>query len=115
MRFELGENSLSLMERKKRMVKKSVNKWQDSIFDKDDFNGKDVLEVGSGRGSFTLEFLMDARSIFGIDTSNDAVEFMKNNWPGTQETSRVLFQEGNIVDIPLDGKEFDRVVFSNSF
>ena len=97
------------------MVKKSFKDWQYSIFDKVDFDGKDVLEVGSGYGSFTLEFLIDANSILGIDTSHTAVEFMKNNWTGAQETSLVLFQEGSIVDIPLDGGAFDRVVFSNSF
>jgi SAM-dependent methyltransferase len=86
-----------------------------SIFSKGNFVGKDVFEVGSGYGSFTLEYLIDAKSVFGIDTNQEAVDYMMNNWPGSQKTGRVQFQVGNIVDLSLKGKKFDWVVFANSF
>ena len=88
---------------------------QDSIYSKSDFDGKDVFEIGTGFGSFTLEYLIDAKSIFGIDTNQETVDFMRSDWPGTQEPDQVHFREDNIVDIDLDGKVFDWVVFSNSF
>ena len=92
-----------------------MNKSQGSIFSKGDFDGKDVFEVGSGYGSFTLEYLIDAKSIFGIDTSRETVDFLRSDWPGKQASDKVHFQEGSIVDLHLNGKEFDWVVFSNSF
>lgn len=97
------------------MIKKSIENRKNSIFHKDDFDGKDVFEIGSGHGGFTFEYLVDANSVFGIDTNLEAIEYLTNNWPGAQEIGQVLFQEGNIVEISLDGKEFDMVVFSNSF
>ena len=92
-----------------------MNKNLNTIFCKQDFDGKDVFEVGCGYGSFTLEYLIDANSIFGIDTDPEAVESIKSEWTGLQTTERVEFQEGDIVDINLDGKAFNWVVFSNSF
>ena len=82
---------------------------------KSDFDGKDVFEVGSGYGVFAEEYLTDAKSIFGIDTSKETVDHVIENWSGSQKTGQAHFQEGNIVDISLPVKEFDWVIFANSF
>ena len=92
-----------------------MDKNQSPIIHKVDFDGKDIFEIGIGYGSFALEHLLHAKSIFGIDTSQAAIEDLQSNWPGSQGVGQIHFQEGNIVDISLVGKEFDIVVFSNSF
>ena len=43
------------------------------------------------------------------------VEYLEKNWPVPQQVQKFVFEVGNIVNISLDGKEFNVVVFSNSF
>jgi len=92
-----------------------MNKKQNPIICLIDFDGKDIFEVGCGYGKFTLEHFQRAKSVFGIDSNPEAVEFLAENWPISREIGPFTFLEGNIVDICLHGKEFDIVVFSNSF
>jgi 16S rRNA A1518/A1519 N6-dimethyltransferase RsmA/KsgA/DIM1 with predicted DNA glycosylase/AP lyase activity len=87
----------------------------DRILNQIDFDGKDVFEIGTGYGGFTLAHFRRANSILGIDTDREAVEYLENNWPFSQENDRVEFREGDVVELSLKGKEFDVVVFSNSF
>jgi SAM-dependent methyltransferase len=92
-----------------------MNNKHDPVISKIDFDNNDVFEIGSGYGSFSLEYFLNAKSVYGIDTSRDAVEYLAENWPVSQENQQFLFQEGSIVEISLDEKVFDIVVFSNSF
>jgi len=92
-----------------------MNKTYDPVICKFDFDHKDVFEIGSGFGRFSLEHFLNAKSVYGIDTSQEAVEYLEENWPVSQEVQKSVFEEGSIVEISLDGKEFDIVVFSNSF
>ena len=92
-----------------------MNKKQDPIICQIDFDGKDIFEVGCGYGKFTLEHFQHANSVFGIDTNPETVEYLEKSWPISQADGLFFFQEGNIADICLQGKEFDIVVFSNSF
>ena len=64
-----------------------------TIIGKIDFDGKDVFEIGTGYGGFTLAHFRHARSIFGIDTDPEAVEYLANNWPYSPENERIEFQE----------------------
>jgi len=90
-------------------------KKNDPIISKINFAGKDVFEIGTGYGGFTLEHFRHAKSIFGIDTDRETVEYLENNWPYSQETDLVEFREGDVAELSLKGREFDVVVFSNSF
>jgi ubiquinone/menaquinone biosynthesis C-methylase UbiE len=92
-----------------------MNKKHDPVISKIDFDNKDVFEIGFGTGSFSLEHFLSVKSVYGIDTSQEAVEYRVEKWPVSQENQQFLFQEGNIVEITLDEKIFDIVVFSNSF
>jgi 2-polyprenyl-3-methyl-5-hydroxy-6-metoxy-1,4-benzoquinol methylase len=92
-----------------------MNQKQDPMICQIDFDDKDIFEIGCGYGSFTFEHLQGAKSVFGIDTNPDAIEYLKKNWPFSPGTGPSSFQEGSIVDICLQGMEFDIVVFSNSF
>jgi len=91
------------------------NKKNDPIISEINFDGKDVFEIGTGYGGFTLAHFRHAKSIFGIDTDREAIIDLENNWPYSQENNQVEFREGDVIEISLKGKEFDVVVFSNSF
>ena len=88
---------------------------QDPAINKIDFDKKDILEIGCGYGSFTLEHLTRAKSIPGIDTNNDAIECLRKQWSTSHEDGQFIFQVGDIVDISLQDEDFDVAVFSNSF
>lgn len=92
-----------------------MDKNHDPVISKIDFDNKDIFEIGSGYGGFSLEHFLNAKSVYGIDTSRESVEYLEENWPISQYVQQFVFQEGNIVEISLEGKEFDIVVFSNSF
>ena len=63
-------------------------------------NGKEVLEVGSGRGGGAswIAKSMEPVSLVGIDFSSEAVSLC-NNWYEHQKNLR--FIEGNAEDIPV--------------
>ena len=92
-----------------------MNKTNDPVICKINFDNKDVFEIGSGFGGFSREHFLRAKSFYGIDTSHEAVEHLRKNWPISQEIQESCFEVGSIVDLSLEGKEFDCVVFSNSF
>lgn len=71
-------------------------------------NGKEVLEVGSGRGGGAswIAKSMEPVSLVGIDFSSEAVSLC-NNWYAHQKNLR--FIEGNAEDIPFPDSSFDVV------
>jgi ubiquinone/menaquinone biosynthesis C-methylase UbiE len=92
-----------------------MNDNQDSILSQIEFKDKDILEIGCGYGGFTIEHLLGAKSVFGLDTNSEAIESLKKEWEKYQEESPGTFQEGDIVSFPLQDKEFDIAIFSHSF
>ena len=92
-----------------------MKKQQDPIIIDLDFDGKDVFEIGCGNGKTTFEHFQNAQYILGIDTNSEAIEYMKENWPVSQNDSQADFHVGNIIDFNMRGMRFDYVVFSKSF
>src|SRR5437016_3904726 len=73
-----------------------------------DLTGKDVLEVGSGRGggaSYIARHLKP-RSMVGIDLSDKAVEFCNHHY----STDGLSFSQGDAENLPLADNTFDAVV-----
>jgi len=73
-----------------------------------DLTGKDVLEVGSGRGggaSYIARHLKP-RSMVGIDLSDKAVEFCNQHY----STDGLSFSQGDAENLPLGDNTFDAVV-----
>ena len=73
-----------------------------------EIEGRDVLEVGSGRGggaSWVARSLAP-RSVVGVDFSSEAVNLC-NQWYGDQDN--LSFVEGNAEDLPFDDETFDLV------
>lgn len=73
-----------------------------------DLTGKDVLEVGSGRGggaSYIARHLKP-RSMVGIDLSEKAVEFCNQHY----STDGLSFSQGDAENLPLGDNTVDAVV-----
>lgn len=73
-----------------------------------DLKGKDILEVGSGRGggaSFITRYY-DPNSYIGLDLSKKLIRFCNKNCnlPG------LSFVYGNAENLPFDGNSFDAIV-----
>lgn len=73
------------------------------------FKGKDVLEVGSGRGGgaafITRNFGVD--SYTGLDLSNNAVQFCRQRF---EPLSNLSFTQGNSEQLPFDDNTFDTIL-----
>ena len=73
-----------------------------------DLHGKDVLEVGSGRGggaSFMMRYHSPA-TMHGIDFSHKAVKLSRQR----HHSDRINFQHGYAESLPFDNKRFDAVL-----
>ena len=89
--------------------------YEDPVIDQIDFAGKDVLEIGCGTGSFTLEYLTQANSVLGIDRDIEAIDYLKAHWPKPLQDNLIDFRPGDVVDLQLSKEAFDIAVFSHSF
>ena len=73
-----------------------------------DLKGKDLLEVGCGRGggsSYIMRYLKP-KSIVGADFSNKAIEFCKNHY----SVKGLLFCIAAAESLPFDDNKFDVVI-----
>jgi len=73
-----------------------------------DLRGKDVLEVGSGRGggAFFVGSYFKPRSVTGVDFSGNAVEFCKSHY----RLDGLSFLRGDAEDLPCPSNSFDAVI-----
>ena len=71
-------------------------------------DGKDVLEIGSGRGggAFYLKRYLKPRSVVGVDYSNNAVDFCRKRY----DIDGLSFVKGDAEKLMLDDNTFDVVV-----
>ncbi len=75
--------------------------------------GKKVLEIGCGLGNLTQYLREDAEFLFSTDTRPEAVEFMRERCPATEEFEvrcADIFNETSVLPHP---PFFDTIVFSN--
>ena len=73
-----------------------------------DLHGKDVLEVGSGRGggaSFVMRYHSPA-TMYGIDFSSKAVKLSRQR----HHAARINFKHGYAESLPFDNNLFDAVL-----
>lgn len=70
-----------------------------------DYNGKTVLDIGSGDGNFTYEFIeRGAAFVLGIDPVNDAVISASKNYAHIEN---IRFECHDICTMPVPSKKFD--------
>lgn len=72
-----------------------------------DLTGKDVLDVGCGRGGTiaTIKEFFQARTLTGVDLSPNAVEFCRRRHAG----ANIRFMEGDAENLPFPQQSFDAV------
>lgn len=73
-----------------------------------DLKGKDVLEVGSGRGGGAayIQRYLQPRSVTGVDFSANAVDFCQE----THAVEGLTFIAGDAESLPFDNHSFDVVI-----
>jgi 16S rRNA A1518/A1519 N6-dimethyltransferase RsmA/KsgA/DIM1 with predicted DNA glycosylase/AP lyase activity len=80
-----------------------------------DFSDKDVIEIGSGTGRFTLSYLGDARYVLCVERSGEVATILQDDWKEAPRKAVLDIQRGDIVDFHLPSSAFDIAVFSHSF
>ena len=92
--------------------KDQKNKYSVQLYDfvanNIDIKGKDVLEVGCGRGgglSYINRYL-SPKTVTGIDLNNKAIKFCSKNY--SDETN--LFLQGNAESLQFENNSFDVVI-----
>ena len=116
MKISFGTKTLSLPDKSLgAQFGKMMNKFDLPLIDRINFKGKDVLEVGCGYGDFTLNHLLDVKSILGIDPNKEAIEKLSSQWSKTHKGNSFDFQVGDIKEIQLQEEAFDIAVFAHSF
>ena len=89
-------------------------KYANAIIDRLDFWDKDVLEVGCGRGDFTLTYLGQARTVVGVDPEAEDITHIREAWPQAYPDTPATFTQGEIESMALPADAFDLGVFSRS-
>lgn len=80
-----------------------------------DFSDRDVIEIGSGTGSFTLTYLENARYVLCVERNSELATVLQDDWEKAARKAVLDVQQGDIVDYHLPASAFDIAVFSHSF
>ena len=92
-----------------------MNKSDLPLIDRRNFKGKDVVEIGCGYGDFTLNHLVEVKSILAIDPNVEAIIELSSQWSKSHKGNSFDFQVGDIKEIQLQDEVFDIAVFAHSF
>src|SRR5262249_34888659 len=73
-----------------------------------EIEGKDVLEIGSGRGGGCnyIKRYFNPRKVTGLDIASNAVEFSRK----THRQKGLYYKQGNAEDLPFEDNYFDVVI-----
>jgi ubiquinone/menaquinone biosynthesis C-methylase UbiE len=97
-----------------RIKKEARDSSKDPVLGRINFDGQDVLEIGSGSGAFTREHLTGARSLLCLDPESKAIEDLKAQWARSGQDTPLDARAGKIEEYPLPEEAFDIAVFSHS-
>ena len=75
--------------------------------------GKDVLDIGCGRGRTTRRMAKTAASVLGVDPDAEAIALARDT-TSDPEAEVCTFREADVVTLDLPSAGFDVVVFSRS-
>lgn len=76
-----------------------------------DFRGKDVVEIGCGDGRMTWRYARLARSVLGLDPSEERIRQASESTPGMLRPI-VAFRAGDVASVGLAEKGFDVAILS---
>jgi ubiquinone/menaquinone biosynthesis C-methylase UbiE len=68
--------------------------------------GKTVLDIASGSGFGTEIISRWAKKVYGVDYSDDAIEYAKANF----SNSKTVYMQGDATAIPIEDKSLDVVI-----
>lgn len=70
---------------------------------------KRVLDLGCGKGQFTIEIAGKAKEVVGVDFSREGIASAEQNL-SRSKLKNVTFQQASADDLPFDDSQFDVVV-----
>ena len=80
--------------------------WQRYLFSAKFVHDKDVLDIASGAGYGANLLAQTARYVYGVDISNEAIEYALRNYA----KDNLKFIQGSVENIPFEANCFDIVV-----
>ena len=84
-----------------------VRFFAETSWDKENLDGKNVLEVGSGAGRFSQIILDHTKAnLYSVDYSNAVEANYKNNGPN----ERLHLFQASIYEMPFEKNQFDKVI-----
>ncbi len=85
----------------------SYEHWHRYLYATQFIKGKVVLDIASGEGYGTSLMAQTAKTVVGIDISQEAVDFAAEHYP----RNNISFLQGSVENIPIDGaNKFDVIV-----
>lgn len=72
-----------------------------------DWVGKDVLDVGTGRGRFAISFALEGANVYAVDISREMLQLAENE--SDEAGARIEFHQGDAENLPYADESFDIV------
>lgn len=105
-----GFDPMSYWEEPKRLLQARLERNGVTL---EGFDSAEVLDAGCGGGRYTVAWrLLGAKSATGVDMSEIGIADARRRVEAASDLSRVSFELGNVLDLPIESDRFD-VVFSN--
>lgn len=89
---------------------------ENSLLDTLIFDGKRVIEIGSGAGAFSLLHLTQAQEVVCVEKSAESHQLLQDAWQACGHPARLVHRQTGFEALDVTGLgQFDFAVFSNSF
>jgi len=75
----------------------------------EDFNGKNILEIGAGNGRFTAVLLSFGANVIAVDFSSAIYANHHNNFESVK-AGNLLCIRGDVFELPIESQSFDYVI-----
>ncbi len=80
------------------------------------FFGKRIIEIGSGAGAFTLEYLSNAREVVCVEKMLESHHLLQAEWQSRHHSARLVHRPTGFEKLDPSGLgQFDFAIFANSF
>jgi ubiquinone/menaquinone biosynthesis C-methylase UbiE len=105
--FQWNKFAGTQIDKASRLDMSKVRFFAETAWDKEDLDGKNILEVGSGAGRFSQIILDHTKgTLYSVDYSNAVEANYKNNGPD----ERLHLFQASIYEMPFEKNQFDKVI-----
>jgi 2-polyprenyl-3-methyl-5-hydroxy-6-metoxy-1,4-benzoquinol methylase len=105
--FQWNKFSGTQVDKASKLDMSQVRFFAETGWDKEDFDGKNILEVGSGAGRFSQIMLDHTKAhLYSVDYSNAVEANYRNNGPN----ERLHLFQASIYEMPFEKEQFDKVI-----